>query len=39
MTQRFDMPFELKFVAETGVFEGYASVFNVTDSVNDRTRL
>ena len=36
MTQRFDMPFELKFVAETGVFEGYASVFNVTDSVNDR---
>jgi len=28
-------PFELKFLAETGVFEGYASVFNVTDSMND----
>ena len=32
----FDTPFELKFLAETGVFEGYASVFDVTDSVNDR---
>jgi len=32
----FDTPFELKFLAETGVFEGYASVFNVTDKVNDR---
>lgn len=31
----FDTPFELKFLAETGVFEGYASVFNVTDSTND----
>ena len=31
----FDTPFELKFLAETGVFEGYASVFHVTDSVND----
>ena len=29
-------PFEVKFVAETGQFEGYASVFDVTDSVNDR---
>ncbi len=29
-------PFEVKFVAETGVFEGYASVFNVTDSVGDK---
>ncbi|MBI3440661.1 MAG: HK97 family phage prohead protease [Proteobacteria bacterium] len=32
----FDTPFELKFLAATGVFEGYASVFNVTDSVNDQ---
>lgn len=32
----FDTPFELKFLTETGVFEGYASVFDVTDSVNDR---
>jgi HK97 family phage prohead protease len=31
-----DLPFEIKFVSETGVFEGYASVFGVTDSVNDR---
>ncbi|HYD17044.1 MAG TPA: HK97 family phage prohead protease [Patescibacteria group bacterium] len=31
-----DTAFELKFLAETGVFEGYASVFGVTDSVNDR---
>lgn len=31
----FDTPFELKFLAETGVFEGYASVFNVVDCVND----
>lgn len=28
-------PFELKFITETGVFEGYASVFDVTDSVGD----
>lgn len=27
---------ELKFMAATGLFEGYASVFNVTDSANDR---
>ncbi|MCK5658990.1 MAG: HK97 family phage prohead protease [Alphaproteobacteria bacterium] len=33
---KFDTPLELKFLAETGVFEGYASVFHVTDSVNDR---
>ncbi|MDH3381901.1 MAG: HK97 family phage prohead protease [Flavobacteriaceae bacterium] len=32
----FDAPLELKFLAETGVFEGYASVFNVTDKVNDK---
>lgn len=30
-----ETPFEVKFLAETGVFEGYASVFNVTDSVHD----
>jgi uncharacterized protein len=29
-------PLELKFVAESGTFEGYASVFHVTDSANDR---
>jgi hypothetical protein len=34
-TLNFDRPFELKFLSEAGVFEGYASVFNVTDSVND----
>lgn len=34
--QRFDTTVELKFVAETGVFEGYASVFGITDSVNDK---
>jgi HK97 family phage prohead protease len=33
---RFDAPLEVKFVGETGRFEGYASVFGVTDSVNDR---
>ncbi len=32
----FDAALELKFVAETGCFEGYASVFAVTDSMNDR---
>ncbi|MDD9901054.1 MAG: HK97 family phage prohead protease [Alphaproteobacteria bacterium] len=31
----FDVPLELKFVADTDVFEGYASVFNVTDNAND----
>ncbi len=30
------IPFEAKYVAETGIFEGYASVFNTTDQVNDR---
>ena len=35
MHQRYQSPFEVKFVAETGVFEGYASVFGVTDSVGD----
>ncbi len=33
---KFNVPFELKFLAETGVFEGYASVFNVVDSVYDK---
>jgi HK97 family phage prohead protease len=36
MQNKFDAPFELKFLAETGVFEGYASVFNVVDHVNDK---
>ena len=31
----FAAPFELKFLAESGTFEGYASVFGVTDNVND----
>lgn len=31
-----DTAFEVKLLAETGVFEGYASVFGVTDTVNDR---
>ncbi|MDE1151399.1 MAG: HK97 family phage prohead protease [Micavibrio sp.] len=31
-----DTPFELKFASETGVFEGYASVFGVTDATGDR---
>lgn len=35
MKQRFDAALELKFVAETGAFEGYASVFNVGDSAGD----
>ncbi len=32
----FDTRLEVKFVAETGVFEGYASVFNITDKVKDK---
>jgi uncharacterized protein len=28
-------PFELKFLAESGTFEGYASVFGVTDNAGD----
>lgn len=36
MTQHFEFPLELKFLAETGTFEGYASVFNVIDKVNDK---
>lgn len=32
----FEGRFELKFLAETGTFEGYASVFNVVDRVNDK---
>jgi HK97 family phage prohead protease len=35
-TLHFETPFELKFLAETGLFEGYASVFHVTDNTNDR---
>ena len=31
----FDAALEIKFLGETGIFEGYASVFHVTDSVND----
>lgn len=34
--KKFAAGFELKFLAETGLFEGYASVFHVTDSVNDK---
>lgn len=36
MTQRFDSAFEVKFQAESGTFEGYASVFDVVDSARDR---
>lgn len=36
MQARFDAPLEVKFVGGTGLFEGYASVFDVTDSMNDR---
>ena len=35
-SETFDLPLEVKFLCETGLFEGYASVFNVTDSVNDK---
>lgn len=34
--RHFDAPLEMKFVGQTGIFEGYASVFDVTDSMNDR---
>jgi HK97 family phage prohead protease len=36
MTDKCDTKLELKFLAETGVFEGYASVFNVVDQVDDK---
>lgn len=36
MHDNFETEFEVKFLAEGGVFEGYASVFNETDSVRDR---
>lgn len=29
------LPLELKFLAETGTFEGYASVFGITDNAGD----
>lgn len=32
----FEAPFEVKFLAAGGKFSGYASVFDVTDKVNDR---
>ena len=32
----FDSPFEIKFYNTSGRFEGYASVFEVTDSASDR---
>lgn len=34
--QHLTSPFELKFQATTGQFEGYASVFNVVDQAHDR---
>ncbi|MBI1215673.1 MAG: HK97 family phage prohead protease [Alphaproteobacteria bacterium] len=38
-TECFDSPFELKFLSsDTGVFEGYASVFGVTDNAGDIIR-
>lgn len=36
MSNNFNAKLELKFLAETGVFEGYASVFNVVDQVHDK---
>ena len=36
MSLQLTSPLELKFVAGSGTFEGYASVFHVTDSANDR---
>jgi HK97 family phage prohead protease len=36
MQNKFNTKLELKFLAETGVFEGYASVFNVVDQVQDK---
>lgn len=36
MIPRIDTPLELKRLGETGCFEGYAAVFNVTDNVNDK---
>lgn len=38
MSLHLTSPLELKFVAGGGLFEGYASVFNVTDSANDRVQ-
>lgn len=35
-TAHFDHAFEVKLLAEAGVFEGYASVFHVSDSARDR---
>jgi HK97 family phage prohead protease len=35
MNTTLSAPFELKFLAESGTFEGYASVFGVTDNMND----
>lgn len=32
----FDSPFEVKFYNNSGRFEGYASVFEMTDSASDR---
>ena len=32
----FNAVFEVKFITDTGVFEGYASVFNIVDKVNDK---
>ena len=34
--KNFGAGLELKFLAETGEFEGYASVFNIVDGVGDR---
>ncbi len=35
-TAHFDAAVEIKLLAESGLFEGYASVFHVTDSARDR---
>lgn len=38
MSLHLTSPLELKFVAGSGAFEGYASVFHITDSANDRVQ-
>lgn len=35
-TSHLQSPVEIKYLSETGFFEGYAAVFDVTDSVNDK---
>lgn len=36
LSSRCDARLEIKFLDEAGLFEGYASVFDVIDSVGDK---